>query len=256
LFFTIRRNMGRLIVIKFGGTSLATPARMRRAARRVHAHVHAGDRVLAVVSALGGTTDRILARLQAVGAGNANREHDRALATGEDLAAALFAAALETIGVRARSLRGGEAGIVARGEFGAGRLETLDATSLVDLLEQNIVPVVAGFQATRIDGETITIGRNGSDATAVFLAGLLSADACHIITDVGAICDSDPRTNPQARSLPQLNYTALRQLTESGSDVVQREAAVLAERFGTKLHVYHFRAPFHQPRGTVVAATN
>ena len=248
--------MGRLIVIKFGGTSLGTPARMRRAARRVRAHVRTGQRVIAVVSAVGATTDQILARLQAVGSAppRPNREFDRALATGEDLSAALLAAALETIGVPARSLRGGEAGIVAEGEFGAGSLHALDATSIRALLADSIVPVVAGFQATRSDGETITIGRNGSDATAIFLAGALHADACHIVTDVGGICESDPRTNPQARSLEKLSHNALRRLTEAGSDVVQREAAVLAERFGTRLHVYHFRAPFHRPRGTVVAA--
>jgi aspartate kinase len=246
--------MGRLIVIKFGGTSLATPARMRRAAQRVRAHVRAGERVIAVVSAVGGTTDRILSRLQAVGAGASHREYDRALATGEDLSAALFAAALASLGVAARSLRGGEAGIVAQGEFGAGTLEALDATSIRHLLAQHIVPVVAGFQAVRADGETVTIGRNGSDATAVFLAGVLRADACHIVTDVDAVCDSDPRTNPHAQSIAQLTFSALRQLTDSGSEVVQREAARLAERFGTQLHVYHFRAPFHRPRGTVVAA--
>jgi aspartate kinase len=246
--------MGRTIVIKFGGTSLATPARMRRAAQRVRAHTHAGERVIAVVSAVGGTTDRILSRLRAVGGGDNNREYDRALATGEDLAAALFAAALAAAGVAARSLRGGEAGITAYGEFGAGTLATLDATSIRRLLAQDIVPVVAGFQATRADGETVTIGRNGSDATAVFLAGVLRADACHIVTDVAAVCDSDPRTNPQARSFAQLSFSGLRKLADAGSAVVQREAAELAERFGTQLHVYHFRAPFHRPRGTVVAA--
>ncbi|HEY0306374.1 MAG TPA: hypothetical protein VGC44_15470 [Longimicrobiales bacterium] len=248
--------MGRLIVIKFGGTSLASAGRVRRAARRVRAHVRVGVRVIAGVSAVGGTTDRILTQLQTVGACDHNREYDRALATGEDLSAALLAVALETVGVRARSLRGGEAGIVAQGEFGAGTLEALDTTSIRHLLAQDIVPVVAGFQAARPDGETVTIGRNGSDATAVFLAGVLCADACHIVTDVGAICDSDPRTNPEARALPQLSHGALRELTDAGSDVVQREAAVLAERFGTQLHVYHFRAPFHHPRGTVVAAAS
>jgi aspartate kinase len=246
--------MGRLIVIKFGGTSLGTPARMRRAARRVHTHVHAGDRVLVVVSAVGRTTDRILTQLRAVHNTGANREYDRALATGEDLSAALFAAALASVGVQARSLRGSEAGIVARGEFGAAKLAALDATSLRSLLEQGIVPVVTGFQAVRSDGETVTIGRNGSDATAVFLAGCLQADACHIVTDVEAICDSDPRINPQARSIPTLNHAALRQLTESGSVVVQHEAARFAEQFGTRLHVYHYRAPFHTSSGSVVAA--
>jgi aspartate kinase len=246
--------MGRLIVIKFGGTSLGTAARVRRAARRVRAHIRAGDRVIAVVSAAGHTTDRILARLHAVDCETGTREYDRALATGEDLSAALFAAALEAIGVRARSLRGGEAGIVARGEHGAATLDTLDATPLRKLVAQDVVPVVAGFQAVRADGETVTIGRNGSDATAVFLAGKLHAHACHIVTDVASVCDADPRINPHARAIPQLSHGALRQLTESGSEVVQHAAALLAEQFGTNLHVYHFRAPYREPRGTVVAA--
>ena len=219
--------MGRLIVIKFGGTSLGTAARVRRAARRVRAHVRDGDQH--------------------------NREYDRALATGEDLSAALFAAALASIGVRARSLRGGEAGLVARGEHGAATLDSLDATTLRTLLANDVVPVVAGFQAIRADGETVTIGRNGSDATAVFLAGKLHANACHIVTDVASVCDTDPKTNPHARAIPHLSHGALRQLTESGSEVVQHAAALLAEQFGTRLHVYHFDAPYHEPRGTVVA---
>jgi aspartate kinase len=248
--------MGRLIVIKFGGTSLGSAQRMRRAARRVRAHVRAGSQVVVVVSAVGRTTDRILAQLAAVSGGRDTREHDRALATGEDLSAALFAAALQAIGVSARSLRGGEAGIVAQGEHGAGSLETLHATPIRALLARDIVPVVAGFQAARADEETVTIGRNGSDATAVFLAGKLNADACHIVTDVAAICDSDPRANPHARALPQISHGGLRELTEAGSDVVQRAAVVLAEQFGTPLYVYHFRAPYHEPRGTVVAAAS
>jgi len=179
--------MGRLIVIKFGGTSLGTASRVRRAARRVRAHVRAGDRVIAVVSAAGHTTDRILARLHAVDGEARTREYDRALATGEDLSAALFAAALEAIGVRARSLRGGEAGIVAHGEHGAATLDTLDATPLRTLLAQDVVPVVAGFQAIRADGETVTIGRNGSDATAVFLAGKLQLLAVVVLIAIIAV---------------------------------------------------------------------
>ena len=245
--------MGRLIVIKFGGTSLGSATRVRRAALRVRTHVRAGERVVVVVSAFGATTDRILRRLRAVGAEDRNREYDRALATGEDLAAALMAAALAGVGVHARSLRGAEAGLAARGDFGAGTLTTLNMTALLTLLEDDIVPVVAGFQAVRADSETVTIGRNGSDATAVFLAGHLRADACHIITDVSAICDSDPRTNPQARPLPHLTHDGLRQLTRSGSEVVQPAAAALAAQFGTRLHVYHYRAPLHGPRGTIVA---
>lgn len=249
--------MSRLIVLKFGGTSLATPARVRRAARRVRAHVRAGSRVVTVVSATGDTTDRILRRLHAVApavAGHGSRESDRALATGELLSAALFAAALDAHGVEAASLSGAEAGLSAEGAFGKASLAALDARRIRGLLAHGVVPVVAGFQAARADAETVTIGRSGSDATAVFLAGMLEAEACHIITDVDAVCDSDPRENPGARRLPQLTHAALVQITESGAEVVQCAAARLAETFGTRLYVYHFNAPFRARRGTAIGA--
>lgn len=248
--------MSRLLVMKFGGTSLGSPARIRRAARRVRAQLRAGRRVVIVVSATGGTTDRIQLWLNAVTRTGArvSREHDRALASGEELAAALLAAALEALGIRAYSLRGGEAGLRADGDFGRGRLTALDPSSIHELLERGVVPIVAGFQAVGADGELVTIGRGGSDATAVFLAGRLQADACHIITDVEAVCDSDPRLHPDARPLPRLTHDALLRITEAGGEVVQCAAARFASEFRTPLYVYHFKAPFGTPRGTTIGA--
>lgn len=247
--------MSKLVVLKFGGTSLGNPARIQRAARRIRAHLRAGERVVAVVSASGQTTDRILRWLGAVAprAGTQTaREYDRALATGEDLSAALLASALAAIDVRAVSLRGGEAGLRAAGPFGAAALTCLDAAKILELVDQAIVPIVAGFQAVRADGETVTLGRGGSDATAVFIAGALSAHACHIITDVHAVCEADPRQNPNARALPHLTHAALVQITEAGGEVVQPAAARFAEISRTRLHVYHYSAPFGAHSGTTV----
>jgi aspartate kinase len=164
----------------------------------------------------------------------------------------LFATALTALNVPACSLRGGEAGLRATGRFGHGRLESLDVGSISELLAHDVVPVITGFQAQRADGQTTTLGRGGSDATAIFLAGILNADACHLVTDVTAVCDCDPRTNPDARPLPHLTHRALLQLAASGSEVVQYAAAEFAHRFRTELHIYHFAAPFFGPAGTVI----
>ncbi|HUP89908.1 MAG TPA: hypothetical protein VM100_11170 [Longimicrobiales bacterium] len=243
-----------LVVLKFGGTSLANPARIKRAAKRVRAHLRQGKRVVAVVSATGQTTDKILNWLDAVGAHN-SREYDRALATGEDLSATLLASALAALDVRAQSLRGGEAGLRAAGAFGAGKLAHLDTTHINTLLDHGIVPVVSGFQAQRADGETVTLGRGGSDATAVFIAGVLNAEACHIITDVNAVCDVDPNTSPAAIPLPELTHDALVEITEAGGEVVQPAAARFAQAYHTKLFVYHYSAPNFSFQGTEVSGT-
>jgi aspartate kinase len=186
------------VVLKFGGTSLQTSARVRRAARRVAGRVAGGMPVAVVVSARGHATDRILSELRRIGrAGPADREADRALTTGEDLSAAFFAAALSALGIRALSLRGAEAGVRAAGPFGAGRIEKIYPARLRALLAAGVVPVVAGFQGVRADGETVTLGRGGSDTSAVALAVALGAAACEIVTDVEAVFDGDPRLHPE-----------------------------------------------------------
>lgn len=235
------------LVVKFGGTSLGTPARIRRAARRVASLVASGRCVVAVVSAMGHTTDHILETLGALetsrGGGPAGREADRALATGEDLSAAFLAAALNAIGVPARSLRGGEAGVRAGGEFGAARVERVDARCLRSLLARGIVPVVSGFQGERADRETATLGRGGSDTSAVAIAAALGAAPCHIVTDVDAVYDRDPRRHADARPLHRLSHDELLDLSRSGALVVASEAASLARAHGVPLRVLGWDAP-------------
>jgi len=208
-----------------------------------------------VVSAAGRSTDAILARAARVTGGGAaaaaGRELDRALATGEDRSAALLALALAALGVSARSLRGGEAGLRAEGEFGAGRIAEVSGWRLFALLDAGIVPVVSGFQALREDGETVTLGRGASDATAVALAAALGAE-CHLITDVPAVFDRDPREDCAARPYGQLEHAQLAALADAGAKVVQAEAARLAQSAGVPLRVYGYAAPLSGRGGTVV----
>lgn len=242
------------LVFKFGGTSVGTPARIRRAARRVAAHVRRGRRVVVVVSAMGRATDRVVRLLAAVAAGGRPdpREADRALATGEDLSAALLAAALVSLGVPARSLRGGEAGVRAEGGFCGGRVAAVETAALAALLDAGVVPVVSGFQAARADGETVTLGRGGSDTSAVALAAALGPAECHVVTDVPAVFDRDPALDAGARPVAEMDHLALVLLAESGARVMHPEAARLALAHGVPLRVYGHGAPLSGRGGTVV----
>jgi len=259
-----------LLVLKFGGASLATPARIRRAARRVSWLRAKGHDVVVVASALGETTDRLLALANRVRRAKsevrdatapsavppttpdfaprtshplAPRELDRILATGEDLAASLLAATITATGPAARSLRGGEAGLLATGDFGAGELLDLALSPILDLLRAQVVPVVSGFQAIRVhDGETVTLGRGTSDLTAVFLASKLRAAECHLIKDVDGVYDSDPNRNASAQRHSTLSYEALVDIAAS-SEIVHAGAARLARRSGVRLRIYGYKAP-------------
>jgi aspartate kinase len=244
---------GRVVVLKFGGTSLGTAARVRRAARRVEAHQRRGQRPVVVVSANGRATDRLLAKVAAVaGEGAAAcRESERALATGEDLSAALLALALAARGISARSLRGCEGGLCASGAWGGGALERPQVGALLELARRGVVPVVSGFQAATAVGETITLGRGGSDTSAVALAAALGAP-CHIVTDVDAVYDCDPRVDAGAQPLPELDHDALLALVEGGAQVVAPAAARLASAAGVPLYIYHHTAPFGGKGGTRV----
>jgi len=255
------------VVMKFGGTSLSSAERIRQAAGRIRAHRDAGSEVVAVVSANGSSTDRILRWLGAVREGPggeegphgaavseapACREADRALATGEDLSASLLAAALGGAGVPAQSLRGSEAGVRGSGDFGRGVLEGVDPGPLRQTLAGGATPVVSGFQAIRPDGETITLGRGGSDVTAVAIAAALVPSICHIVTDVHAVHDRDPRRSASARPLCQVSLLELVRMTEGGAQVVHPAAARLAMERDVPMRVYGFWAPPLQEGGTTV----
>ncbi|HET7024546.1 MAG TPA: hypothetical protein VFI39_05015 [Gemmatimonadales bacterium] len=244
-----------LLVLKFGGTALGTPARLRRAARRLAAHRRAGADLVAVVSARGHTTDRLLRTLAQVthlDPAAPTRETDRALATGEELAAALLAAALTSLGHPARSFRGGDAGLCASGPFGAGRLVHFDPAPLRRSLDAGIIPVVAGFQAFGADQETRTLGRGASDLTAVYLAARLGAAECHLVTDVGGVYDADPRSAPNARRHSRLSHAALVSLAETGAEIVHAGAAHEALVARVPLQVYGYMAPLRHRAGTLI----
>ena len=244
-----------LVVIKFGGTSLAFPARLQRAARRIRNHLRQTE-VVVVASALGQTTDRILAwvgRLE-IPPGVAAREIDRALATGETLSTSLLAAAIRVLNLPAKSLSGGEAGIEANGQFGAGNITRVNPSAIRRLLRNGVTPVVAGFQGRRPDGETVTLGRGSSDTSAVALAAALGSVPCHLVTDVAAIHDRDPNLDPAARPCPELSHAELLRLAENGAQVVHAEAARLALAHRVPLFIYSYRSPFGGSHGTAVSS--
>jgi aspartate kinase len=245
---------GEIVVVKFGGTSLAGPRRIRRAAARVRAHLRAGRRPVVVVSAVGRTTDRILRQLGAVAGahpGGSDREVDRALATGEARAAALLALALSRLGVAGRSVSGAEAGVVAAGPFGAGRIRGIDPVPLLEVLRAGDTPVVCGFQGRRPDGETVTLTRGGSDTTAVALAATFWS-TCQLVTDVDAVYDRDPRVDPGAIPFRTLAHEDLVVLATRGAQVVHPEAARLARAARVPLSIHHHGAGFRAEPGTVV----
>lgn len=237
-------HRSKLIILKFGGASLGTPGRIRRAACRVASFRQRGHDVVVVVSAIGHTTDRLLALSGRVGAEADPRELDRILATGEDLSAALLATAIAARGRAARSLRGGEAGLIARGDHGRGELLDLALSPILDLLRAQVVPVVSGFQALRLeDGETVTLGRGTSDLTAVFLASRLGATECHLVKDVDGVYDVDPNQFRDARRHASLTYNDLEAIARE-SQIVHAGAAALAREAGVHLRIYGYRAPF------------
>lgn len=245
------------IVIKFGGTALGSASRIRAAARRVRTLMRQGHHPVVVVSATGQTTDQLLRRLRAAGteAGSTSafrREADRALGTGEDLSAALLATALLALGLPAVSLRGGEAGILAAGEFGAAVPVRLAAGPIEARLARGEIPVISGFQAIRDDGELVTLGRGGSDLSAVFLAAELGAIECCIVTDVDGVYSADPRRVPDAVRLHTLGHEELVQLTRAGAEVVHPAAAEVAAQARLPLRVLRYSAPFACPGGSVV----
>jgi aspartate kinase len=244
------------LVLKFGGTALGSPARMRRAVRRVEAYARRGHRVVVVASAMGHRTDQILRWAGEVcggpRAGGWGRELDRALATGEELSVGLFSAALCARGICAVGLRGGEAGVRAEGPFGAGRVCEVVPGPLRKLLAGGFVPVIAGFQGARADGETVTLERGGSDITAVAVAGALGRGTCHLVSDVDGVYTHDPRTDPGALRCPELTHEEMVALSEAGAHVVHPGAARLAHALGVSIRVYSFRAPFGRPAGTLV----
>ena len=225
------------IVLKYGGTSLESPERVRSAARRIARLREEGERVVAVVSAQGHTTDALTEKVRAYSAAPKRRELDMLLATGEQVSAALMAMTLEEMGCPAVSLTGAQAGIRTDGCHGDARILRVDTARLERELEAGRVPVVTGFQGLGPDGDITTLGRGGSDTSAVALAAALGAEECLIYTDVDGVYDRDPRRYPDAVRYPKISYDAMLALAREGAQVLHDRSVELAREKGLKIRV-------------------
>ncbi|MEO8288418.1 MAG: aspartate kinase [Chloroflexota bacterium] len=221
-----------LIVQKYGGSSVANPARIKAVAQRIKARWQAGNRLVVVVSAMGDTTDDLLALGRTLNAEASGREVDLLVSTGEVVSCALLALALQAVGVPSCALTGAQAGIFTDGNFSRAAIADLKPARLWAALAAGEVPIVAGFQGVsgtgkRLDGEVTTLGRGGSDTTAVALAAGLGADRCEIYTDVDGIFTADPRIVPGARQLARISPVEMLELAQQGAGVMHPRAVEL-----------------------------
>src|SRR5712675_557453 len=227
----------RLVVQKYGGTSVATPERICHVAQRILETQRQGCRVVAVVSAMAGVTDELLRLGHAVSPQPTKRELDILLSTGEQAAAALTAMAVNGLGGAAISLTGAQAGILTDRNHTRARIANVSPKQIHELLADDYVLIVAGFQGQTPEGETTTLGRGGSDLTAIALAGALNADACQIFTDVDGVFTCDPRIVKDAEKLDEVSYDELLEMAGAGSKVMQSRAVEFAKKFGVEFEV-------------------
>jgi aspartate kinase len=240
-----------ILVQKFGGSSLATPARIKRAARRIAESQRAGNDLVVVVSAMGETTDRLLSLASRIAKEPAARELDMLLSTGEGVSAPLMSMALNEVGVPAVSLLGFQAGIQTDQRHAKARIVGLTPARIERELAAGRVVVVAGFQGMGGEMEVTTLGRGGSDTTAVAIAAALKAQACEIFTDVRGIYTADPRLVPSARLLPRIAYSEMLELASAGARVMHPRSVEIAEAYGIELQV---RSSFHAQPGTIICS--
>jgi aspartate kinase len=238
----------RLIVQKYGGTSVGSPERIRNVARKILETQQQGCRVVAVISAMAGVTDNLIKLARETAPQPEERELDVLLATGEQAAIALTAMAINALGGRAISLTGAEAGILTDRAHTRAKIANITPRQIHALLAEDYVVVVAGFQGQNADGETTTLGRGGSDLTAIALAGALNADACQIFTDVDGVFTCDPRIVSDAKKIDEVSYDELLEMAGSGSKVMQSRAVEFAKKFGVEFEV---RSSLKDAPGTI-----
>lgn len=238
-----------LIVQKYGGTSVGSLDRIRNVAARMKRTREEGNQVVAVVSAMSGITDKLIGMAKELNETPPERELDVLLATGEQQSIALVTMALKEIGVDAASITGRQAGIQTCGTHTRGRIMQMDPSLMRNLLDRDKTLVVAGFQGTSIDGMIHTLGRGGSDLTAIAVAAALDADVCQILTDVDGVYTCDPRVVKNARKLPEISYDEMLEMASSGSKVMQSRSVEFAKKFGV---VFEVRSSLNDNPGTIV----
>src|SRR5512137_451137 len=242
-----------LIVQKYGGTSVANTERIKNVAARVASYRKKGDQVVVVVSAMSGVTDSLIKLAKEVMPLPNEREMDMLLATGEQTTIALTAIALHAIGVGAVSLTGAQAGIVTDGVHTKAKIQNITPRKIHEFLNDGKVVIVAGFQGQTIEGQVTTLGRGGSDLTAIALAAALKADLCEIFTDVDGVYTADPRIVPNARKLEEISYDEMLELASLGAKVMQSRSVEFAKKFGV---VFAVRSSMNDNPGTIVKEEN
>ena len=238
-----------LIVQKYGGTSVGSIERIRAVAQRVAATRAAGNQVIVVVSAMAGETNRLLKLAGELSPQPDAREVDVMLATGEQVSVALVAMALRDLGVPARSLLGHQISVTTDGVFGRARIKSIDAANMLQVVQDGGVAVVAGFQGVDAEQNITTLGRGGSDTSAVAMAAAVKADVCEIYTDVAGVYTTDPRICPNARKLERISFDEMLELASLGAKVLQIRSVEFAKRYSVPVHV---RSSFTDEPGTWV----
>ncbi|MCI2241412.1 aspartate kinase [Adlercreutzia faecimuris] len=238
-----------LIVAKFGGTSVASPERIKNVAKRLVRIRQNGNQVVAVVSAMGKTTDELVGLAAALNDNPPSREMDRLLSTGEQVSMTLLAMAIEALGYKSMSFTGRQAGIMTDGTHNKARITKVDNERIEAALAAGVIPVIAGFQGIDANGDITTLGRGGSDTTAVAVAWGINADVCEIYSDVDGVYTTDPRVAPRARKLDEISYDDMLELASAGSGVLQSRAVEFARKWNV---VIHSRSAFSEAEGTYI----
>ena len=238
-----------LIVQKYGGTSVGNPERITNVAKRLLETQRAGHSVVAVVSAMSGVTDSLIKLAREVSAKPTEREMDVLLSTGEQTTMALTAMAIQSMGGKAVSLTGAQAGIVTNGVHTKAKISNITPDQIRKHLDQGEIVIVAGFQGETSEGDITTLGRGGSDLTAIALASAVEADACQIFTDVDGVYTCDPRIVPTAKKIAEISYDEMLEMASSGSKVMQSRSVEFAKKFGVTFEV---RSSFNNNPGTTV----
>jgi aspartate kinase len=236
-----------LIVQKFGGSSVADTEKIKKVARRVTGTFEAGNSVVVVISALGNTTDNLVQLAHEICERPPEREMDMLLSTGEQVSVALLSMAIHTLGFEAISFTGAQVGIVTDSAHTKAKIIDIKAARILEEISKGKIVIVAGFQGISLDDHITTLGRGGSDTTAVALAAALSAEVCEIYTDVEGVFTADPRIVPDARKLDRISYDEMLEMAATGAKVMQSRSIEFGRNYGVVIHV---RSSFSDKEGT------
>ena len=238
-----------LIVQKYGGSSLSSPERIKKVAQRVVQAKEEGNDIVAVVSAMGNTTDELLALALQLHSNPPKRELDMLLSTGELISCALLSTTIHSLGVKSISFSGPQIRIITDKTHTKARILKIETENILQEIKKGKIVVVAGYQGITLQNAITTLGRGGSDTTAVALAAALKANSCEIYSDVEGVYTANPRIVPQARKLKHISYEEMLEMASLGAEIIHLRAVEMAKRYGVSLHI---RSSFSQKEGTII----